>query len=58
MASIFDIFSTQPAQNAANAQIAGLNQGYNAAVPAIQAGNQDLTSYYTSALQPFMQNYN
>ena len=55
MASIFDAFS---APNTAGPQIAGLNQGYNLALPAIQQGSQDLTSYYTSALQPFTQDYN
>lgn len=67
--SLFDIFSTQPAQNAANAQIAGLNAGYNTASgniqQAIQALQQNygtatnqLTSNYQSSLLPWMQNYN
>jgi hypothetical protein len=55
MASIFDAFS---APNTAGPQIAGINQGYSLALPAIQQGSSDLTGYYTSALQPFMQNYN
>lgn len=55
MASIFDAFS---APNTAGPQIAGLQQGYTLALPALQQGSQDLTSYYTSALQPFMANYN
>jgi hypothetical protein len=66
--SIFDIFSTGPSQQAAAAQTAGLNAGYNQASGNInqaigalnqnygQAGQQ-LQTNYTSALQPYLQNY-
>jgi hypothetical protein len=66
--SIFDIFSTGPSQQAAAAQTAGLNAGYNQASGNInqaigalnqnygQAGQQ-LQTNYTSALAPYLQNY-
>ena len=65
---VFDIFSTGPAQQAAAAQTAGLNAGYNVASgdinQAIGALNQNygtagqqLQTNYTSALQPYLQNY-
>lgn len=65
---IFDIFTTTNAQDAANAQIAGLNSGYSAASGSLgQAtsdltnylgqGNKALTTYYTQALQPYLTNY-
>ena len=65
---IFDIFSTGPAQQAAQAQIGGLNTGYGLASGNIQqalqalqgnygaAGNA-LQTNYTAALQPYLQNY-
>lgn len=66
--SLFDIFSTGPAQAAAGAQIAGLGTGYNLASGSIQSAiqqlqqqygtaGQQLTSNYTAALQPYQQNY-
>lgn len=57
MAGIFDLFTNQNAQDAANAQKAGIFQGYNLANDAIGSGNQALQTNYTSALQPFLQNY-
>ena len=61
---IFDIFSTQPAQNAAQAQIGGLNAGYNVAsgdinqaIQALQGNYGNAAGSYTSALQPFLQNF-
>lgn len=62
MASIFDIFSTQPAQDAAAAQIAGINSGVASATPALTTnyGNAatSLSNNYTSALTPFLTNFN
>jgi hypothetical protein len=55
---IFDIFTNKNAQDAANAQIAGINAGQTSATNAINTGSQDLTNYYTQALQPFLNNYN
>lgn len=55
---IFDIFSDQPARDAANAQISGLNAGYGAASSAINQGIGALNTNYTAALQPYMTNYN
>lgn len=55
---IFDIFSTQPAQDAANAQIAGLNSGYGAASGSINQGIGALNTNYSAALQPYLTNYN
>jgi hypothetical protein len=68
MSSIFDIFTNANAQDAANAQIAGINTGQaqatgniNQALAALQgnAGNATgaLQSNYTAGLQPFLQNY-
>ena len=54
MASIFDAFTVP---NTAGPQIADLNQAYGLALPALQQGSQDLTQYYSQALQPFTQNY-
>lgn len=54
---IFDIFTNKNAQDAANAQIAGINSGLQSATGAINQGSQDLTTNYTAALQPFLQNY-
>lgn len=55
---IFDIFSNSDAQNAANAQIAGLNNAYSQLVPLLNQGTQSLQSNYAAGLQPFLQNYN
>jgi Chaperone of endosialidase len=56
--SIFDIFNNNAATQAAQDQIAGLQQGYKVASGAINTGSQDLTTNYMQALQPFLQNYN
>lgn len=53
---IFDIFGTQDQQNAAQAQITGLQQGNAQATANINQGNQALQTNYTSALQPYLQN--
>lgn len=55
---IFDIFSNSDAQNAAQAQAAGLTAGYNQLVPLLNQGTQSLQSNYAAGLQPFLQNYN
>jgi hypothetical protein len=54
---IFDIFTNQNAQDAANAQIAGIQQGQQTAQQALAGGNQALTTNYTAGLQPFLTNY-
>jgi len=54
---IFDIFSDQPAKDAAQAQIAGLNSGYSLASGDINQGIGALQTNYTKALQPYLQNY-
>lgn len=55
--SIFDIFSDQPAKDAAAAQTAGLNKGYDLASGNINQAIGSLNTNYTSALQPFMTNF-
>jgi hypothetical protein len=55
--SLFDIFSTAPAQAAAGAQTQGINAGYNQLAQLYGQGNQALTQNYTAGLQPFLQNY-
>jgi hypothetical protein len=57
MAGIFDIFSTGPADQAAQAQQQGLQQGYGQLSSLLGAGNQTLASNYGQALQPYQQNY-
>ena len=54
---IFDIFTNNNAQNAANAQIAGITKGQDTATQYINQGNDALTTNYTAALQPFVKNY-
>jgi hypothetical protein len=54
---LFDSFSNQDAQDAANAQKAGIQSGLTQATGQINQGNQALTTNYTQALQPFLQNY-
>jgi hypothetical protein len=54
---IFDIFSDQPAKDAAAAQTSGLNAGYGLASGAINQGIGALNTNYTKALQPYLQNY-
>lgn len=46
---LFDIFSNKNAQDAANAKIAGINQGYNSATGAVQTGIDSANNYYNSA---------
>jgi Chaperone of endosialidase len=55
--SIFDIFGTSAQNNAANAQIQGLQSGQQQATGNINAGTQALQSNYGAALQPYLQNY-
>lgn len=55
---IFDIFSDQPAKDAAAAQTAGLNAGYGQASGAINQGIGALNTNYSAALQPYLTNYN
>jgi hypothetical protein len=59
---IFDditgLFTGSNSQAAAQAQIAGINAGLTSATNAINTGSQDLTTNYTAALQPYLQNYN
>ncbi len=52
---IFDVFSSQPGQNAANAQIAGINAGTAAATPFFDQARGNITQNYGAALQPFQQ---
>lgn len=47
-------FSTKPAEEAAAAQKAGLNAGYDAASGAIGQGIDALKTNYTAGLQPFL----
>lgn len=56
MASIFDLFDNKNAQDAANAQIAGINTGLTQATGAINTGLNNATSSYTAGLQPFQTN--
>lgn len=55
---IFDVFGTADQTAAANSQIAGLNAANAAATGNINQGIGALNSNYTSALQPYLQNYN
>lgn len=57
MASIFDIFTTDAQTKAAQDQIAGLNNAFSQASGNINQGIDALTKNYTSALQPYLQNY-
>jgi hypothetical protein len=54
---IFDIFGTQDQQNAANSQIAGINQGYDQLSGLYGQGRDALSQNYSAGLQPFQQNY-
>jgi len=54
---IFDIFSDQPAKDAAAAQTAGLNSGFSQASGYIDQGIGALQTNYTKALQPYLTNY-
>jgi hypothetical protein len=53
---IFDALTTTDQTNAANAQIAGINQGLTNYGAANAAGNQALQTNYAAALAPFTQN--
>lgn len=55
---LFDIFGTGDQQAAAQAQIAGLQQGQSAATGNITSGINALNTNYTAALQPYLTNYN
>jgi hypothetical protein len=55
---LFDIFSTKPAEDAAAAQIAGLNAGYNQASDLINSGLNKATTNFNNAASPFQQLYN
>jgi hypothetical protein len=56
LASIFDLFSNDNAQDAANAQIAGIDSGLTQATGAINNGLTQATNSYTAGLQPFINN--
>lgn len=53
MAGLFDIFSTGPAEDAANAKITGLNAGYGQASDLFGQGRNAITNYYGQAQQPY-----
>lgn len=55
--SIFDLFTNNVAEDAANQQIAGINAGKNAATGDINQGISALNTNYTNALQPYLTNY-
>lgn len=55
--SIFDLFGNNAAQNAANSYTTNALNGLSAFNNSVNSGNQQLTTNYTSALQPFLQNY-
>lgn len=57
MASIFDLFSNNNAQDAANAQIAGINAGQANASTELNNGLNLATGSYNAGLQPFQANY-
>jgi Chaperone of endosialidase len=54
---LFDIFSTQPAQNAAAAQTAGIQAGYSDLSNLFGQGQTALNTNYAQGLVPFQQNY-
>lgn len=54
---LFDIFTDNTAQDAAELQREGLNKGYAGATANVGQGSQALTTNYTAALQPFLANY-
>ncbi|MCS3725507.1 tail fiber domain-containing protein [Bradyrhizobium betae] len=55
--SIFDIFTNNVAEDAANQQIGGINAGKTAATGDINQGISALNTNYTKALQPYLTNY-
>lgn len=58
MASLFDIFSNKNAQDAANAQTQGYQQGYNQLSNLFSQGANSLNQNYAAGLAPVQQNYN
>jgi hypothetical protein len=56
MASIFDLFNNNNAQDAANAQIGGIGAGLTQATGAINTGLGQATNSYMAGLQPFQTN--
>jgi hypothetical protein len=54
---LFDIFSTEPAEDAAEAKKRGLNAAYDQASREIIAGRNTANDYYGKALGPFQQLY-
>lgn len=56
MASIFDLFDNKNAQDAAQAQTAGINAGQANATTAINTGLGQATNSYMAGLQPFQTN--
>lgn len=56
--NMMSVFSDQPAKDAAQAQKAGLNAGYNTASGNVNQGIDALKSSYGAALQPFLSNFN
>ena|ERR1700693_1734983 len=54
---IFDIFNTNDQQDAAKAQIGGIQTGLNSLNSSFNQGRGALTQNYTAGLQPFLQNY-
>jgi len=55
---IFDLFNNSVAQSAAQDQISGIQTGASYAGQNINQGINALTTDYTAALQPYLQNYN
>ncbi len=54
---LFDIFTNDTAQQAAQQQIQGLGHGYGLASGNISQGIDALKTNYSAALQPYLQNY-
>jgi hypothetical protein len=57
MSNIFDIFNNNAQQQAANAQIGGIQQGQAQANQYFGQGANSLNQNYTAGLQPYLQNY-
>lgn len=55
-AGLFDIFTNKNAQDAANAQIQGIDKGLGELSSSFGAGRDALTTNYTAGLQPFLSN--
>jgi hypothetical protein len=55
---LFDIFSSKPAEDAAQKRIAGLNAGYGQASDLYGQGRNALQSNFTAAAQPFQTLFN